>query len=214
MLKTRGLFSYFPKLTNIEVAKVAFWLNCGNNPQILENKLGNRILYWQTIPITYDDLIFDLCLFREALKLQPQSFYNQNLKKIYIPEEFLEMFPNIQELAMAFVDSIGHLGISSIVTRFENVGVKNLGTLIKPEIFSESGSINIFVKGKSYQIKIGSLVIIPADSQKVDIKFESEVAKLLTKNSLIAEVVGGVLGVIVDTRKNIEPYKICPEKKF
>lgn len=200
MPKLGGLFDYFPELANIEVSKLACWVPY-INPQILANKLGNRILYPQALPLSSQDQVFDLCLLREALKLQPQNYCNQNLKRIFIAEELMKMFPNLKDLSLAFVDVFCPFGLTSFVTRYEHLGFKNLGTLIRPEISSASGSISLSVAGKKYQIKIGSLVMIPAAGKKVDIKFESNSARLLGRNLLITEVGGGEVGLIIDTRK-------------
>lgn len=201
-------FSPYPGLKDIKIEELISWLskqrnktNIFQNQRILENKLGNRILYPQTIPVSLEDLKLDLGLLKQILDSQPQNYYNQHLKRLYIPEEFLAMFPDLQELILLFIDIFNPSGITSILAKGEHLGPKNLGTLIKPKIVSKNGQINIWVKDKKYQVRVGDLTVIPVASQKVDIKFESKDAELLGKKVTTVEIFGGQLGLIIDGRK-------------
>lgn len=177
------------------------WFGRRTDTKILDNKLGNRILYPSAIPYSVEDLVFDLAILREVVRRNPQNYFNRNLKVIYIPEGFLQHFPDLHKLVWAFADALALSEITSILLKSETLGLKNLGTVIKPKIELSAGVISIWIHDKKYDVKVGSLTVIPVESSKADIKFQSRVAKLLGSSSATLEVTGGELGLLVDTRK-------------
>lgn len=199
MPKFSGLFSCFFEIDDIEIDKIASSIGFKGDPKLLENKLGNQILYPQTIPVSKDDLIFNLGLLQEALRFSGQKLYNQNLKRLYIPEKLLEVFTDRKNLVLVFINVFMPFGLITVSCK-SALGVKNLGTLIRPTILG-SGNITLWVKEKKYQIKAGILTIIPSESDRVDIKFESSEATLEDENTLMAEVAGGQLGLVIDARR-------------
>lgn len=201
MAKLKGLCDQFYNLESIPIEKIARYLRRRENPRILKNELGNRILYPQAVPETHEGLMFDLAVLEEGLKLKPRKFYNPTFCKIYIPEIFLSRIPDLQKLVGAFIDAFKPVGITSILVKPENLPPRSFGTLIKPHLLANEGAVYLWVAGKKYQVEIGSLVSIPAGGKRVDLKFESTAATLLGKDSLSTEVSGGGIGVIVDTRR-------------
>lgn len=200
MSRLKGLLEFFPQLETLSIDNIMLWLGSHGDATLLENRLGNRILYPQTIPISVSDLVFDFALLREALKLEPQKYYSQNLKRIYIPQLFLDRFPDMSKLIWAFVDTFKPPGLTAIVEKIDDVGTKNLGTYIKPEVINKEGWIYLWIGAKKYQVKVGSLMIIPAPSNRVDIKLESASVLFLGKKELSSEVFGGQFGLMIDAR--------------
>lgn len=192
-----------PKLTfdQVTVEGVAAWLGRRTDTKILDNKLGNRVLYPSAVPYSAEDLAFDLAVLREVVRLNPQNYFNQNLKVIYIPAGFLQHFPDLHKLVWAFADTLALPEITSILLKSETLGLKNLGTIIKPKIELSTGVISVWIHDKEYEVKVGSLTVIPVESSKVDIKFQSQAVKLLGSNDVTLEVTGGELGLLVDARK-------------
>lgn len=201
MPKLTGLFDYFPKLSDVKAEGVAVWLGSKVDAKLLENRLGNRILYSSTIPYSADDIIFDLAILREAIKACPQDFFNRNLRQIYIPEEFLQHFPDLRALVIALIDALRPRGITSVMLKSKTLGLKSLGSVIVPEISSPTGIITIQTGGQRQEVKVGSLVVIAAEGSKVDISLQSRAAKLFGKDDITLEVAGGALGLLVDARK-------------
>lgn len=200
MSKIDGLSDYFSKLEEVSVSDIQQWLPHPEDPTILENKIGNRMLYSQVVPQTPQDLAFDFAIIRKAIELNQTKFYNKNLKKIDIPEEFFQHFPDIQKLVVAFIDTILPIGITTLGMQSYTLGHKNLGTLIRPENLEKGSTITITVAGHQYQIKVGSLVTIPVPQSKADMTFTSGSASLMGKKIVSIEIVTGQLGLIVDTR--------------
>lgn len=203
MPRVTGLLDYFPRLYEVAAEKIAASANQHTGIRILENRLGNKVLYPQTIPVSSEEFLFDLVLLKEALKLHSADYYNQNLRKVFIPEGLLERFPNLQKLAWVFVDAFKPPDICAILLRSQALGIKNLGTFIKVEVVRKEDEIGVWVDGKKYKIKAGCLATLPASGNKMDIRFESPSAKLLGKHEIVTEVSGGELGLMIDSRRDI-----------
>lgn len=200
MPAVKGLFDYFLKFEGVEVEDLQKWLKVKEDRTILENRLGNRILYPQTIPQNQKDLLFDFAIIRKIIEQNQTKFYNKNLKRISIPEVFCEHFPNLQNLTGAFIDATMPCGITTFFIESNKFGRKQIGTYIRPEDLQATSLIIIGVKNQQYQIQAGSLVVIPIPESRVDITFTSSTAKLMNKKILSVQVVGGQLGLIVDAR--------------
>lgn len=200
MPKLTGLHEYFSKLEDVAIADIRMWLGKTEDLTILENRIGNRILYPQIIPQTAKDLQFDFAVVRKVIEVNQTKFYNKNLKRIEIPEEFLYHFPDIKKLVAAFVDALSPPGITTFWMKSIAFKPRNLGTLIRPENLKTGETLTIGVGGKQYPIKAGSLVIIPITTPHADMTYTSANATLLGKKILSIEVVTGQLGLIIDTR--------------
>lgn len=200
MLKIVGLLEYLSKLEEVSVPDIQQWLPVPEDPTILENKIGNRMLYPQIIPQTIQDLAFDFAIIRKVIELNQPKFYNKNLRRIDIPEVFLLHFPDLKRLVAAFIDAILPIGITTFWIKSATLGRKNLGTLIRPEGLKPDSVITIGLEGKQYQIKTGSIVTIPIPQSKADMTFTSTTATLIGKKIISIEIVTGQLGLIVDAR--------------
>lgn len=200
MPRLKSLLEYFPQLESIPSEKVMLWLKDQGSRQLLENVMGNIILYPQVIPTTEKEMLLEKALLKEALKLQPQTYYNPRLNKLFIDEALLERFPDTFGVMEAFVDALQPRGLVSLVLRSENIGSRNAGTLLRPQILKPEGEVNIWVGDQRHDIKIGSLKMISCSFNHLTIRFESEVAKIMDHHKMVAEVAGGKLGVVVDTR--------------
>lgn len=200
MPKLNGLFEYFPNLGSIDPEKIIASLNHKIDHGILLNQLYNRLLYPQTVPVSSENLFLDLAILAEVLRSNPQKYYDLHFKRIYIPENLLNLFPDLQQLIWIFIDVFATPGITKIFLRSENLGTRTLGTLIRPKVLSKDGWVFLWVHDKKYEVKLGSLMIIPVPNNRVDIKFESPAATILQKNNVATEVAGGQFGLVIDTR--------------
>lgn len=200
MPSVKGLFDYFSKFEEINTDDLQKWLSVQDDQIIFENRLANRLLYPQVVAQTEADLLFDFSLVREIIKQNITKLYQKNLKRIDIPEQFLEYFPNLQKLAALFIDVTEPSGITTFWMKSDQCGRKNLGTVIRPDNLQMGGFITIGLKEQQYQIETGSLVIIPVPESRADITFTSNEAKLMGKKILITQVITGELGLIIDAR--------------
>ena len=200
MPKLKGLLSLLPPLENIPVEEMRLWLKRRDSPQILENEIGNRLLYPLTTPVTDQDLMLDYAILRESLKMEPQKYFSRNFGRLYIPDQLIPFFSNLQNLIWVFIDVFNPVGIVTVYAKGDGIGSKNLGSIITPTVSENSGQIELSVDNRKYRIKFGSMVTIPSDGRRLLIKFESDSATLQGKNSLAAEIFGGPLGIVVDAR--------------
>lgn len=206
MPKVSSIFSYCARFEDISIEEVAEYN--GPHPNLIpvenifsENKLGNRVLYPQVLPQTVEDLNFDLAILRSIIKLCPDNFYKKSFHKIQIPQNLISIMPDMQKLIKVFIDALAPRDLVTLVLQSDNMGSKNLGTIIRPQLLKPEGRVLLEVNGKKYQLQTGNLTIIPVAATKIDIKFESSDALLLGRDRVIAEVSGGDVGLALDLRK-------------
>lgn len=202
MPKTISLFSYFPNLSQVSAERVVSWLSGSDfykkqNPTVLENEIGNRILYPEVIPTTQAELALDFAILREAIKLHPDGYLNENLKKLSIPGEFLSRFPDLLNLTWAFIDALAPEGVVSIYLK-SAVGPKSLGTYMKAKIVTPEAGVSVWLNGQRTNLGSKRRVVIPAPGSKFVFKFESEGVELLGQNQITFEAAGGPLGALID----------------
>ncbi len=194
----KGVLSYISDIEKIETEKIAAALKFRVNLEIIENQLGNLLLYPHIVPVTEAESNFLLAVLKEILRLEPQNFYNPNLKKIYIPEVCFRIIPNLSKLAFIFIDSLKPVNLTSFFFKSETSGIKNLGTYIKPEDISNQCFLDVYINQQKFHIPSGNITIIPCSKQKIDLKMESNCNIIDGKNEFIAEVIGGDIGIIID----------------
>lgn len=194
------LISIFPRLEEVKPDVIAGWLGKDVNLKILENILANKLLYPTTIPTSEEELKIEVAMLTEAIKVDRDRFYNQNLNKIFIPDPLTSRFPNQEKLFWLFVDALNPEGIVNVALKVPNDGATSLATYIRPTVTANKGRVVITLEKSNFELQIGSLIVIPAHSRTVDIQFESDTATLMGKNQVVTEVLGGSLGVVIDTR--------------
>lgn len=219
MSKPAGLFDSFDNLDQIDINLLTLWLKPSPQPIQLENYLANRILYPQTIPVTETDMKIDLAILREALRINgPQntvssngllgdnSFLNSTLRKILIPERFLQFIPNLINLTWAFVDAL-------LLTRRKEDKFQDLwtievvgdideivGSVIMPQFSSRNGEMEINISGKIYKIPSGGLMVVPCEKDRCEVAYKIKDGQVLGKAENALELCGGKLGIMVDGR--------------
>lgn len=212
-----GLFDVFDNLDAVSPEAVALWLKPRPALNQIENYLANKILYPQSLPQTEYEMQIDLGILREALKMNaPKSgnallgnnpFINNTLRKIMIPISFLDFVPGLKILAWIFIDAF-------FATRQKNDFFSDLwtivltddtdetvGSLILPEFDEASSVMNLVVLGKEYDIRPGSLSVIPCARERCEIVYKIKSGKVLGKSENAVEISGGKLGLLVDGRK-------------
>lgn len=196
MPKIKGLFAFLPGVTHISAENVLEWLKRKEDLNILENEIGNLITYPHVIPVSVDDISLNLAIIHEVIKLDPGEYFDKLSNRILIPDTFLGAVPDLQKLSWVFLDAFHPYGCTAIFLK-TRLGSKNLGTLLKTNVISD-GVIDIWLHGQKQQIHTGTIKVLSAGSNRIDIKFESKVCELLGRKSLAVEIIGGPLGLIVD----------------
>ncbi len=219
MVKLSGLFDSFDNLDQIDVNLLISWLKPAPQTVVLENYLANRILYPQTIPMTESDMKIDLAILREALRINgpkntnlpnallgDNTFLNLTLRKILIPERFLQFVPNLVGLTWAFVDALlltrrkedKFQDLWTIVTVGDTDEI--VGSVILPQFNSRNGEMEINIQGLVYKIPTGGLMVIPCGKDRCEIAYKIKNGQVLGKAESALELYGGKLGIMVDGR--------------
>lgn len=215
-----GLFDSFDNLDQIPLENIARWIKIPPNIIQLENYLANRILYPQTVPISRDDMEIDLAILREALRINgPKNlsrsnsllgdnpFLNVTLRKILIPQKFVNFVPSLSSLTWIFVDAF-------LLDRrrqdwFEDlwtVVVTNdideiVGSVLLPQFSSLNAVMELRVESRVYKIQAGSLTVVPCSPSRCEVAFKFNQGKILGKKEVAVEVYGGRLGLMIDGRE-------------
>lgn len=220
MPKFNGLFDSFDNLDQIPLEDIASWLAPPPNLIQLENYLANKILYPQTLSLTEYEMKIDLRILREALKINgpkqidkktnsflgDNPFLNITLRKIIIPKKFLSFVPSLVSLTWAFVD--GLLLDRKKEDFFQDlwtvvlVGDINeiVGSVLLPQFEDESGRMDLNILNKNYQIRQGSLMVIPCPKDRCELSYKFSKGMILGRKESAVEVYGGNLGLMIDGR--------------
>ncbi len=219
LAKLSGLFDSFDNLDEIAIESISRWIKPIPQEIQLENYIANRILYPQTVAITALDMQIDLAILREAIRLNGpkknakdiflgnNAFLNINLRKLMIPDKFLNFVPDLATLVWVFIDAL--LLDKNRVDVFEDLWTVVLtdevdeivGSLLLPRIESGTAEIEVSVMNQNYKIKAGSLMIIPCEPSRCQISYKLREGQVLGKAEASLEVYGGKLGLVVDVRK-------------
>ena len=220
MPKLNGLFDSFDNLDQITSADIARWLKSAPPATYLEKYLANKILYPQAMPISDQDMKIDLAILRQALRfngprltknnalLGDNPFLNITLRKIFIPEKFLQFAPDLLSLAWAFIDALlldrrkedWFQDLWTVVLTDEVDEI--VGSVLLPQFKSDGGTIALTIQGKTYKISSGSLMTIPCIESHCQLEFKFNQGKILGKKEGVVEVYGGRLGLLIDGRIN------------
>lgn len=196
MPKVSGVFDSFENLDQISPEDIARWLKSPPQIRELANFIANRIYYPQTLPLTLPDLDIDLAILREALRRNP-VFFKLQQRKIFIPESFLNLVSDLKKLALIFTDAYEPRELVTFILSTPK-GDEILGSLARVEGSTSDLSFNI--DGKNFNVKPGSLTILPCPKSRCHISFKSSNAKVMGKKEILFETMGGKLGLIVDGR--------------
>lgn len=219
MPTAQGLFDSFDNLDQISAEAVALWISPMPQLHLLENYLANRILYPQALSLTEYDVKIDLAILREALKLSKaptgsktnaflgsNPFFNATLRKVLIPVRFLSFVPDLASLVWAFIDIL--LAGRNKADYFEDLWTivltddtdEIVGSCVLAQFEGGGGVMDLSVLGKNYQIRPGSLTVIPCPNLRCEISYKLQGGKVLGKGANAIEIYGGRLGLVVDGR--------------
>lgn len=215
MPQVNGLFDSFDNVDQIDIGAVITWLKTPVTPVHLENYLANRILYPQTVPVTDYDMKIDLAILREALRMNTQSsgtdspFLNLTTRKLIIPERFLKFVPNLVNLTWAFID--GLLSNRRKEDQFSDLWTvvvsddadEIVGSILLPEFANSNDKMELKLFDKKYEIKMGSLTVIPCPKDRCEIAYKFATGKILGQKEAALEIYGGKLGLMIDGRASV-----------
>jgi hypothetical protein len=192
MPKLSGIFSNFADLDNLTAQELYPWLRAKEQAFYLENFIGNRILYPQTIPSNLSDAEIDLAILREFIKKNPIVVYSDKLKKMIIPEDLIVRFPPLQKLLSALLDVLTLEEVTQVLLKRYDSSTEVAGTVIR--IFYQEGESfsDVNINGQILKLEFESTTILPNKDPHIVVQIDSQPA---------LNVAGGSLGLVIDLRK-------------
>lgn len=220
MAKLSGLFDSFDNLDQIEAEDIIKWLKPAPQTVQVENYLANKILYPQTLPVIREDVQLDLAILREALRINgPKDkivsegsmlgnnpFLNITLRKIIIPQKFLQFIPDLTAIVWAFVDGLllnrrkedFFWDLWTVVVAGDTDQI--VGSVILPQFQNRLSRLNLTFGDKNFVIRPGSLTVLPCPSESCELSFKFTGGKFMGKEENVLEIYGGDLGLMIDGR--------------
>ncbi len=187
MPKLTGAFDLLKDLEKIPPENVIRWTKLKLEPKRISDFIANRIYYPQTIAISKEEMAIDLAILREGLRINKQSFYDEQNKIILIPERLVQRFFPFNDLVRAFLDTIVFEGVTQVLV--EEKGKK----ILVGSVYSLNTREDIVVDIDEKQLKLqkDSLTLYPLTKSQ---------AHLIVNNTKMI-VYGGKLGLYLDLRE-------------
>lgn len=191
MPKLSGIFVDLPEIDKIPISDIHQWVKTRGQIQSLEDFIGNRVLYPQTVAMTVADLEVDLAILAESVRRNPEIVYDKVSKKLNITESMAMRFPPLQKLIMVLSRVIK---FETMVTPIVVVGQKTsklVGSLVAPPQDALKVQTSMTVEGKDFSPKLGSVSVIHSQNKNINIQIGN-------LGGIVASC--GQLGVLVDLR--------------
>lgn len=190
MPKLTGVFELFRFLDQIPASDINRWLKSKMEVHQLENFVGNRILYPQTLPLTSQEMEIDLAIFREALKRQPEVLFDKDDKRIIIPESMKARFSSIEVLLRVALQAVNPKGVRLVYLKGPN-SLQLLGSVFTPDSLPNTMIVSLTINSQPLTLRTGQIILLPFKEQQLSIKFGS---------SDQFTAAGGGMGLMVDLR--------------
>lgn len=191
MPKLTGIFANLEDLDKIPISDVDQWVKSKGHIRSLEDYVGNRILYPETVAVTKIDLEADLAIFVEAIKRSPDKVYDKVSKSLFLQDTVVARFPPLLNLVTAVSRVIAFETIvTPIILRSQKVN-KLVGSLITPPLSTVSSQTTFVIEGKVVKPRIGAVSVIHSSNKNINVKI-GNLGDVL--------VPCGQLGVIIDLR--------------
>lgn len=180
-------------LDRIPIGDIARWVKL-KQVKPVENFIGNRILYPQTVSTTQQELEVDFAIMRESLKINYGIFLNSVSNKLVLNSSFISRFPPLNRFIKVLAESIQLSETTTVFVR-NRVGVVPAGTIINIRKMPNydkllSKGFDVQVDGKIVKADLGKINILPLKEHHIRIKIGG-VEKIVT---------GGEIGLILDFR--------------
>lgn len=186
-----GIFATLPGIENIPPEGIQKWVKIRLSAHAIENFLANRIMYPQTIPVTEEDKAIDQAILQEYINTNQAYFYNPLSHRLLIPSELIARFKPLDQLLMVFCSLLNLSGVIPLFIIEENT-LQNEGSILVPQISSQSAKLTVVLNGSSQSLEIGKFYHFQVPDQRNRVKLGDE-------NEMV--VAGGKAGITIDLRK-------------
>jgi hypothetical protein len=188
MPKLTGVFEELFELDKLPIDEINRWLVEKEHEYVLENFLGNRILYPQTIPMTKRDMEIDLAILSAYMHIHPDFYYNVGLNRIIIPEKVEWRFPPLANLVFYFPEIFNLTEVVELAIKMESGQVIIVGTIVSPQAEKLD---KVKINGQLVKLDPHGMTYFETDK----ISNEIELPKATVT------VAGGKLGIIINQKQ-------------
>lgn len=193
MSKLLGVFDLFDDLDKISIQDILGLLRTKVDIHNLENYLGNRILFPQTVATSKLEMEIDFAILTLSLKKHPEKVFKQAINQIYIPHLLIPRYPPLPKLVAVFIDSLNLEGVTQIWVQEKN-SAELVGSVIPNKLLSQISKKdieNLMIKDQLKKLTLNQLNLIPIQDKQIKIKFSG---------GHEFDCFGGNLGVLCDLR--------------
>lgn len=188
MPKLSGVFEELQGLGKLVPQDILKKVEDKSEASSLENFIGNRLLYPQTVSVSVQDQKTDFAILKAYILKNPNFFYPSG-GKVTISKEFFERFPPPVKLVTLIVRSI-NFSEQALLVRKEESGEDIIGTFVPWP--TQEKDPQVFLDGQKIQLKKNSLSKINTDPKQYELKIGE---------NFIKSVWGGEIGIII-SKKN------------
>lgn len=192
MPKLTGVFETLKDIDRVPIFDIKQWLRAKEQDFYLENYIGNRLLYPQTVAVSEWDMEIDLAIIREYIKRHTESFYDQEANRLIIPEDFIARFSPVNNLISAMLDVLTVHETTTIIALKQVADVVVAGSLITIPFTLKEDFIDISIDDQQMRFKVGKVQLLPIQ--------DSQVKVVMEKDSDALFVPGGQIGLLLDLR--------------
>jgi hypothetical protein len=193
MSKLLGVFDLLLDLDKITDQELLDVLKSKIDHHSLENYLGNRVLFPQTVATNKLELDIDFAILEVAVKRHPETIFKSNQNQIIIPYPLIPRFPNTNRLITSIMDSLHIEQVSQLWIKHHD-HTELIGSILPAKPLSKQRSSdleNFMVKEELKKLILGQINLLPIADKQVKLKFS---------NGIEFDCFGGSFGVLMDLR--------------
>ncbi len=194
MPKLTGIFEKFKDLDTVPSADIISSLKIKGDENLVQNFIGNRVLYSQTVASSSEDLELDHQVLLQALKTHPEIVYDKEGKNFILTGEFTTRFPPFIKLVATIIDAVNPEGLTGIFLR--NTQTIRLGTLITSNMAKNALSqtnpknLNLQINSETKNLNPGTINLLSYEGRQLKLKL----------GNLEIVIPGGEMGIFLDLR--------------
>ena len=170
-----SVLSQFTNLEQIDPKLVAAQSKLAFNLSQIENYVANKQLFPHTIPISISEMNVELAILSQVVKLNSNFFYNNNLKKIIIPEEFDDYYKGRDALIKAVCLGLDLSGVSQIVIR-QNTNTNLSGSVVVRK--TPNKKVAVMISPNTYTQNVPATSLYTLNSSPCSATIDGEVFSL------------------------------------
>lgn len=190
MSKLTGFFEVFKGIEELTSEEINQYLKIRVEQHILENYIGNRILYSQVIPIKLNELEIDLAILKAYIAKNKQYFYDDKQKRIFLPYSFKNRFGTLTGIIVSYLDILPLDGANTVILQQDSKQAIIGSIIITHQTPLQDPFVPLTINNKPYKLKNGVVTMLSFPPGELNIVIAQTTYKAY----------GGEVGVIFDLR--------------